>query len=420
MDNDIQQPQDFNNIAPPEAPQPGQQFKPDVPAQKPKKSKKKIVLITLLILLLAGGAAAAYFMYFKKDTQTTSTEQSTQQPETKQPGPVSLIYSENSKVTQLKITDKATSEALTIPNSGYPLETDTHKEKSVFIVPSAYQGKDAVYYSNDNGQSFTKIYEGKAPVATDQLGEQITDVIFSNDGSSVLIGVLNQPGNGNTLTQISLDGTYQPNQLMTIETAGAFFYGYDDESQKVVLREGCYNCGGGYPTEVSVYDVKSKQKGTVIKSDKPIISFSINNDFTEALYVTGVPKEDIGGIFATGPYEATMLSNPTDSASIKTTTLPPKGGAEVLSVVTGFTNDSQVPYASFGTKLYTYKDGKEQEFYTPSKPIQDVYYIDNKQVISKNGEGDAFTVNHFVLEGTQNNSLLEGTQITYVIGTTYN
>ncbi|GIW60773.1 MAG: hypothetical protein KatS3mg087_1839 [Patescibacteria group bacterium] len=112
----------------------------------------------------------------------------------------------------------------------------------------------------------------------------------------MLIGVLDQAGGGNTLTQIPLDDTYQPSQFITIEAAGAFFYGYNDESQKVVLREGCYNCGGSYPTAVSVYDMKSKQKGTIIKSEKPIISFSINDDLSKALYVSGFPKEDRGYI----------------------------------------------------------------------------------------------------------------------------
>ena len=419
MDNDTQQPQDFNNIAPPEAPQPGQQFKPDTPIQKPKKSKKKIIIIALVLLLLVGGTAAAYFLYFKKDAPEPASPQSTQQPETKQPGPVALIYSENSKVTQLEITDKAKSEIMTIANSGYPLETDTHEEKAVFIVPSEESGKDTVYYSDNNGQSFLKIYEGKAPAASDQLGEQITDVLFSNDGSSIVIGVLSQAGGGNTLTQIPLDGTYKPSQLMKIEAAGAFFYGYDDESQKIVLREGCYNCGGGYPTAISMYDMKTKEKSAVVKSDKPIISFSINDDLTQAIYVAGVEAENDGGLFATGPYTTYLVSNPGQSSITKTTTLPNKGASEPLPVVTGFTNDNQIPYASFGTSLYTYKDSKEQEFYTPSKPIQEIYYVDEKQIVSKNGESDAFTINHFVLEGNQNTLLLEGTQITYVIGTTY-
>lgn len=420
MDNDTQPPQDFNNIAPPEAPQPGQQFKPDVPAQKPKKSKKKVVLITLLILLLlVGGAAAAYFLYFKKDTQTTSTEQSTQQPQTTQIGPQSIIVNEDNTATSLELTTKSLIKdaSTTFKSENYSQATMTstiHEENIAFVAaPKEKQTKYAIFYSNDSGASFTNVFETKGSTSENQIGDQITSIAFTKDGASLLLGYLPTPNSKNTVIQINLsDKTTK--ELFSIEDPGMFLKG-GDQTRIIYTKSRCFNCGGEPPNAIYSYNLSTNKAEAIATTPLGlyIAGIAVNKDMDELSYYEASGVEGEAGITAGGPYTIKRLNLSTNQS--KTGTTFGQTGQDIFADL-GYMADGKTLFYADNKTVYAVSETETSELFTTSNTLYEVHYVSVDAVYVSTGNYESFKVSKFDTKTKQLSDILEGSIKTSVIG----
>jgi uncharacterized membrane protein len=425
MNNDIQQPAPLNINQQPDLepqsppPQPGQQFKPETPLNQPKKSKKKIVLLILLLLVLVGGAAAAYFLYLKKDTPAPAAQTTNQKPQetVEATGPQALIYNGDNTspsllLSSLSLTEK-TPKTYDTKDFSQVAQSDVLNEKvAVVAYPQEKQTQYGVFYSEDNGVSFTKVYETK-PATAGQMEDQITSIKFSSDGKSLAMGLLPSSTSKNVVTELNLkDKT--TNTLFTADTAGLFIAGYD--GKQVIYTKGCYNCDGGLYNTIYSYNVSAKKESAIIKAPtaSTLQDINLNPDFSQLSYLeTGTTEGEVGPNPA-GPYIVkthTLASN--KSVTVKTFGEKDKE----IFVDLGYMPNGSLYYAADKT-VYSLRGTEATDLFTTTKTLNGVHYVSDKVVIASIGDYQAFTVNKYDTEKKELSDILKGTEKTDIVGIT--
>jgi hypothetical protein len=432
MNDDMQQQdqttisQQLNSEPQPTPPQPGQQFRPETPINKPKKSKKKIVLIILLLLVLLGGAAAAYFLYFKKDATAPAPQPQSQQTQEAQQatGPISLVYAQSTtnsaddpfNLNTLTLGDNKTAQSYDLSSfSANILDTAIYNQQIAFVIGGSADktAPTTVLYSSDAGKSFKAIWKGKDSTSSAGLGDQITSIVFSSDGSSLLVGHLPKNAEKNQITEITLQNDPKTTVLLTIDLPGAFLYGFNKTSGQIIYHEGCYNCSGSGPDKMLTYNTKTKTKSNILESEQTILEASPSKDFTKLLY-TEATIED--GLISsdTAVKELNLSSKKTETLYVK-----PKNDPQILSA--GYMTDGKTAYFTTEKSVTKLQPNKQTTLFTTTGQIIKSLYVSNSEVVVQTGNPvNEFKVSSFKVQEKKTNDILSGSDITHrLVGVTY-
>lgn len=431
MNDDMQQPTPLNiNQQPdlePQAPppQPGQQFKPDTPLNKPKKSKKKIVLIILLLLVLTGGAAAAYFLFYKKDVAAPAPQPQSQQTQDKMvtSGPVALSYITRASsekpdtINSLVLSDNSTGKPFEL--AGYQAAMDSDiVGNSIAILATPKQGnsQSAIFYSNNNGETYTKIFETEASSESASLGDQITSLSLSSDGSSVAIGLLPNETGKNVATEID-PKTKTTKTLFTSDQAGVFIHGYNKDKQ-IVYTKGCYNCGGELQKTIYSYDINNKKESVLTTTKDAFDKNSIiaNKDFSSIAYIeTGLSVEEIGDPFPMAPYNIKQIN--LDDGKVKTLKTIGKTGERLVTLSLGFMADGKTPYYVAEKTITALNNTRETVLFESTKDyIYAAYYASNDMLYFSLGSDNPTLIYSYKNSDKKLTQLLKDTRVLRIIG----
>lgn len=429
MNDDIQQPAPLNinqqpNLepqAPP--PQPGQQFKPETPLNKPKKSKKKIILTILLLLALTSSAAAAYFFFFKKDAAAPASEPQSQQtqenPKQNASQPVSLITTTNpvdlntpASVSTLQLSSNETiSFDRKIGNYGGSI---VHNNKVALVgnTTADFPIPPTVFISNDNGTSFTELWKAQ------EESDSITDIAFSTDGSKLLIASLKDGQDTNKLIAININDNSKQ-ELVTIDQPGVFLYGYNaDKNQVIYAKQGCWGCGGSVAsyTPIFLYDGASKKTTEIYETKLPSAingeNLVIDSSFTNIFFFEAGTKDGEVGPELTGPFAIKKLN----IASKQIKTLRSFGTTNVNPVIKlGFIADSTDLYYQEDKSVYQLnQEGKSTLLFKSSQPIYDIYWVGKEEIYVGNGDYTSQVVNKFSIKDQSVKQILKANSLTVV------
>lgn len=429
--NDEQQPPTTPTINPQEPdftpPAPGAQVSTEDGAKMrpPKKSKNKLLLTLLFIILLTAGAAAAYLLYFKKDASAPEPQAQQTQQTPAVAGPNSLIYAEAKSATSdstgpfemksLLVNDKeiSTGYDLTKFESGVMMSAVNGEKIALAIGGSTDKPvPTTVLYSDDNGKSYKSIWKAKTAPSSTVMGDQITSIIFSSDGTSVIIGYLPESDRKNQITEISLQGKNTTTLLTTTEEAGAFLYGYDKARGQVIYTTGCYNCGGGGPKKIFVYNSKTKASSTLFESKQNIWNINPNKAYEKLLFSESTIEE--GTVTSDTAIKEISLAD----KKVQTLFTKPKSQPQILNL--DYMNDGVTPYYVTEKAVVSLKPNKQTDIFTTDKRLLDVLYMDEIQVIVKTGDPiGKFVISKFTMESKETSQILQGADPTHrIIGVT--
>lgn len=408
-------------------------FRPERPEQKPpkKKSKKKTVLtvIIALILILSGAAGAWYFMRDEGDqgeqttTGTDATSQNTgassQTPIQHSLDPFAVAYSyyAGSDAEQLfwrPIAGGDRTSATTLTNGEHAALTDTYGNKALAVTYGSPGSAGAnIWYSSDSGKTYSKIFSG-SPGTSSSQPDQITSAIFSNDGSSIIMGYLPSGSSQNTVKEIDL-ASQQVTDLFSLEDRGIFVQGYNTSSGDILYQRGCYGCDG-QPNKLLMRNMNNGSDRTVYEDTSRLQNQVVPNaSFTKTIVLNSTPIED--GIGGGAPYFVTEVDltngGGTDLASIGT-------GISDRAPRVGYNDKDGSAYYSSGTGVYQISGGNSSKLFEASTDILDVYLVNDTTVVASSGDYNDFTLTHYNFTTKESTLILSGDANTRILGITYN
>ena len=385
---------------------------PAMPLPIVEKKKSKLPLVLLIILLLVGGGAAAWWFLLREEasapaTQTTPAT-STQEQTAIKTGLNTLPYwasSETGKPGALfwtPLDGGAAVEAKALGSEQTVMEGLTNRNNVLFRTSGA--NGETIFLSTDGGKTYESIVTTKGGSGSD-LGEQITSVAFSKDGSKIVMAVL--VDGTNTVKQYDL-ATKETKDLFSVDKAGVFIQAYDSDKNTIIYSTGCYNCDGNRGVPLLLRDL-AKAADTELIADSAsgyVFQHTFKEDMTKMLYVTGAASTE--GIGPAAPYKVMEL----DIATKTSTTLKEVKDSE--NVFVGYSKDGTAYYAA-GNKVQTVKDVL---LYESSKPIFGVHYVDAENVVVSSGTFSDFQVVNFEVKANKVTDLLSGGNNTKLAGVT--
>lgn len=412
---------------------------------KPHSNKKLYIIIGAILAILL--AVSAYFLLRKDNSKTTQANTATSQTTKNKP----IDTKKDQEVAKEQVADNVVYSFTESDNKPYSVfwrpasagqrtlsTTMSNKTRSgysdvkmgnVAYVSSPDSGATdslAVYFSKDSGKTFKKIYSLPVNKETSQVGDQITSIKISNDGSKVVVGYL--PGDSsNQVTEINPD-TLATKKLFTSTKAGVFITAYDSVSEKIIYSEGCFNCDGNIGNTVVVRNLKTGQIKELVKSTDTMIkqSVSVNADFTELL-VEGVTKDlnsavkdSFFGYYMGAPY--TVISVNIDSAVEKSIASfgekqkDPNSPAVHSSI--GYMADGKTAYYALDKQVYSLSSGKPTLLYEAPKGLYSVYFVSDASVVAGYGTYNDFVLNNFSTKDKKVTQILSGDNKTSIFGVT--
>lgn len=384
------------------------------------KSYRNLILILVLFFVIALGVGAWLFSKKTDSTSNSTPGTSTNNQQTSASGPVNLVYSladkdgKKASIYWRGIDSGTPTKALDLPENTYITQYAVRGTQAAVVVEPGTNNKEklAIWYSSDSGESYKKVYTDKAASVTDAIGAQITSLVFSSDGKSLIYGYLPADGD-NIVTQLVLSSDYKTTELFAEKNRGVFLQGYNSTTQQAVYYAGCYNCDGNQFTDLMVRDGKTNTTKTLLKTPTSAMVV-VKEDGTEliAAHGTSNPADEPG--IERGAQVAPFSLQKVVLSDGKATPL-----ATVSEVVSG------IGY-SIGGDVY-YNSGKKVvrvgatpvTLFEDQKDIINTFYVDKDRVISAAGSYESFSVNSFVVKSQQNVTLLDGTLQTRVFGVTY-
>jgi hypothetical protein len=272
-----------------------------------------------------------------------------------------------------------------------------------------------ILYSDDNGKSYKSIWSGNTGATTADLGDQITSLAFSTDGSILLFGHLPEVAGQNRITEVTLNGENKANVLATIDQAGAFIHAYNKASGEIVYTSSCYNCGGGVIKKVFMFNANDKRTSLLIESSQGISpDIQPNRSFEKILYAENSIEE--GVITSDTVVKEVSLKD----KKIQTLFTKPKADPQVVQL--GYMSDGSTPYYMTEKSVVSLGSNKQTDIFTTDKKILDVLYVSKTEIIVQTGEPEgAFTVSKFTMANKELTKILDGTATTHrLIGITAN
>ncbi len=313
-------------------------------------------------------------------------------------------------------------------NGGDRTPVDQKLDTSETIVDSDVNGSNvvvasskAIYVSTDSGKSYKAVVKLKA-------NEQVTSVKFATDGKSIVYGDLPDAGGKNTVKSMDLDGTGSKT-VFTSNKAGVFIIGYNSAKQKIVYREGCYNCDGGADLPI-LRDIKANKTSNLMTglTINEVADIAISSDFSSLVFAQSTENasapEQALGVFTGAPYAI----NTVDLRSLKTTKVTgfgtkgeknTNGTLKARQVHVGFVAGTNSIYYTDDTKLYVVSAGKTSLVYEASKPLLFVPYVGKDVVIAGSGDQTAdYTLTNYNISIKKSTTILSGDNNTILFGVT--
>ncbi len=275
--------------------------------EKPAKRRLEFLIAAGVAVLLVAAGLLWYFML--RDLGATNEHAANTSDELNRAiigQPDQLIYNRSGSLTRQETIYAASiesgeeTEVMALPFGISATYAITYGRQVAFVAQGDSTASDqaAIYYSSDSGKSYEKIYSASNSDVSVGLGTQITSLIFSNDGTALLAGVLLaeeiETDSGvsgihreNQVTEIVLDHDNQATVLFTSKYPGVLLKGYDRSNHKAFyLLSGCYNCEPYYEGIYS-HDLQADTEELLYDSDSfPSIlptNISINKAATKVL-----------------------------------------------------------------------------------------------------------------------------------------
>ncbi len=386
---------------------------------KPKSKKKKVLLILLALLIVAGLLAVAAFVwpgFMKKDTATT-TSSSTAPAETKTEAkvlaPVNVIYAFSEPTKNIHnlywrpVAGGDRTQAGQLGGKSIITQSGVYEQK-VFVVTETNDSTLNMWYSSDNGKSYSLIYESKDSNA-DALGNQITSAMFSKDGSKIIFGYLNEDASNNTAKEINPNSKVVKD-LFSIDKDGLFLKGYDSATQTAYYFTGCFNCGGAALRTLYARDIATNKETTIFTETTKVVASSVfSADYSKILMVklvSGEPGEE------PAPYSVDEYT--ISNKSIKNFASDLKDYSYA-----GYSADGVTPYYSDGNNVYTVPaSGSKSLVFEASKPIVGVSYVNKDIVVASSGTDADNILTSYNITTKAATTILSGDNDTKVIGVT--
>lgn len=358
------------------------------PQPEPPKKKSKKLLVTFIVILLLAAAGVGGYLYANRNkkpaavtsnTTTTKTDTTTKVVTPAELAPYAVIvrdYNDTKKDIILQPLDG--SKAVPVTGLGNTASVaDVHKNKVLATDQvSTTNPSAAVYYSKDSGKTFKKLFSGKAAVAKDDFGDQITSAKLSTNGSIAVVAVLNS-ARKNTVMQLDLE-TGATKDLFTSDSAGVFISRFDATTKKIFYQLGCYDCDGGPTNKLYVYDVASAVTSTFYDGQTTAsLSIILNADATKIALRSA--NNNCDGIGSCKPYELSEYDVATKAAR-KIATVDSD-----ISPTIGFREDNMLYYVSGSAVTLVDATGKETVLFQSNQPILYVEYVGTSGVVAQVG-----------------------------------
>jgi|SRR5579859_7007039 len=302
--------------------------------------------------------------------------------------------------------------------SNYVTSSDVFKNQVVVVTDSGSGSKDptTIWYSSDSGKSYSKIFVGKNPAGSG-VGDQITSIKFSGDGSKVVFGFLPENGTSsdrpNTIKEINPQTKAVKDLFMDTKMAGVFIQGYDSSKGQVYYYEGCYNCDGLNNEKLLIHDISKNTDATLFdNTGKADTSTTINSSFAKILTVE-TAKTDLG-VLDRSPYDIKEFDIKSKTAKVITTISDPQ------FPTAGYYGDQDIVYYSKGDSIYyVANDGSGKLLYQATKPIIGVFYVSKDLVLASSGTLDNYSLMNYNLGAKTSVNILNGDSNTNIFGLTW-
>ncbi len=371
-------------------------FTPKVIPQQGGHKKYRWPLIIVLLIIIAAGAAVYWFAIRedKKATQGSSTSsQSTSETATSTPTTPDLVaYAFKEKTTPYSIYWRAATGGNRTEVKKLSV-SDTVTFYDSFGANVAFSTTNSIYVSTDGGRNYTAVYVGEG-------GAQITSLKFSSEGKNLAFGLLPSLGKKNTVKAMDLSGK-DLKDLFTSEMAGVFINAYSTGKQKIIYREGCYNCSVP-PGDLLLRDLKTNGVTTILQVDpNKMGSPEVSNDLSKVIYITLAP----------------IKVNILNVADKKTTQIT--GPSSYKSLLVGFKVDGTTPYYVVDNQLYVVKDGKPTLVFKASDLMLKVVYVSDTDVIVGTGKDTSdYSLSNFNIGTQKIVKIFQGDNNTLIFGVT--
>ncbi|HEY5668092.1 MAG TPA: hypothetical protein VIR03_02895 [Candidatus Saccharimonadales bacterium] len=398
---------------PPQEPSQSQQPPKDSLPNGPRpfyKRKVFFIIVALLTLLLI--LAGAWFMKYRNDSDTkkpssSAAKQSKQSKQQARPAnnaqlaPYDVVYSHETQqlgngsgCTQMQasllwkpLSGGAETNAATMAAQSVVSYHDIYKNKVLAVTDAACGSTNgtAVWYSEDAGKTYAKVFGGNPPAGADGAEwDQITSAKFSTDGSRIVIGFIAAGALNNTVKEIN-PATKTSSNLFTVNSRGVFVVGYNRTTHQLLYYNGCYNCDGNTFSKLRSHDTNANTD-TVLFDDQTHITLqtSPNADLSKLMLIKGVAGDMLGG---GGPFTIQEFTT-----ANQTTTVLQTVNQDTAVLHAGYRSDGTRYYSKDATLYGLAANGTPTTLFTAAHPIQGVYYVGAAEAVLSTGESSSYNV----------------------------
>ncbi|HUP26434.1 MAG TPA: hypothetical protein VM124_02175 [Candidatus Limnocylindrales bacterium] len=403
----------------------------------PSKSRKKPIIILTVLILIIGGSLAFKIATKKKPNNAATTQQNapktaaTEKSTTSGPQTIAYATSETDSSQPILYWRPATGgeriQSLKLDQGSY-ITDQIVRGNQVVVGVQASAGNTfgpQIWHSTDNGKSYTKIFEAKK--TSGNLGDQITSIVFANDGKSLAVALLPEDGK-NTVKEIVLDTPHTVKDLFTSDSRGVFLEAYIPSSKQVLYFTGCYNCDGNSRTKLWSTNIATKSTKIILDGQDTNYAIRASQDGQSLLAMKGtldpaLDVEGIGGMYQGPPY--TLIT--VDLSSGKETTLTtfgkkgtrkPDGSLNTSSATFGYMADGKTPYYVIDNQIYKVNSTSPSLLFEATKPIMEAYYVSDDMVYVTTGVYNNFVLDKFVIPTKTLTTILNGDDKTRIFGVT--
>lgn len=408
----------------------------DKPAGK--RSKQLFITVTAVLVVAVSATLGWWLLGRGKDApKTTNNNQSSQSTTPKQtattassPFAVAYAYTPQDKAPVKEnacITSTSTlywrplsggdrTQATVLGKNDYISDSGVYKNQ-VFIATTPGCGSTdgaSVWFSNDSGATYSRVFIGKSGQNSAGIGEQITSAKFSNDGKTILIALLpSTDGAKNTIKEVN-PVTKETHDVFSASNRGVFLEAYDTAKQQIYYFEGCYNCDGNQFNKLLKHDVAKNTESTVFEDTKLIgVGTYPNSNVSKFLLIKGTEASELMG--AGRPYTIQELDTTTNAIKTLKTI-----DNDTFMGWGGYRNGDDTPYYIDGNSVFSLDtNGKTQTLYEASKKISSVPFLSKDLVVVATGEYDNYELNAYTFASKATVHLLSGDSYTNIFGVTW-
>ncbi|HTE22186.1 MAG TPA: hypothetical protein VK674_04035 [Candidatus Limnocylindria bacterium] len=396
----------------------------ETPGLPPKNrpGRKKLVLGILLCIIVLGGAAGTWFAMNRDKPQPAAqpaNNQTVQEPAERQLVPSTLVYAAGDvskgeagfRINQLGSDIYAVTHKLAKDVTPYGA-TVYKNQVAVIAVPHAANKEGlSVLYSKDSGKTYQSIFTG-TPAKGAALGDQITSIDFSDDGTKLLIALLPEAGGKNTVKELD-PATKVTKDLFTASESGVFVEAYSPAKKEIYYYAGCYNCDGNPFNKLLKRDLATNKETTAYEDRAHTgLKTVLSHDLSRVLLLKGSEQT---GIESGPPYDLVEV----DLKSKASTALFSNYKAGLDYPEVGYLEGSDTVYYTKGKDLYQYKSGSATVLFTSTQELQDVHFVNESTAVVTSGDQKTSMVSSVDLKTKKSTRMLDADGNTFVFGVSW-